>query len=143
MMNVTVTWQGQMLFNGATASGHTVSMDAAPEGGGNNQGARPTELLLCGVGACSSMDVVETMAEKGQTLKSLKVEVRGDRPSDYPMPFTDLYLHYIAEGDIDPAIFAETLHDSLTLYCAAGLSLKASKHYTYEINGVQYPGGTE
>lgn len=140
MMNVTVTWQGQMLFDGTTASGHHVPMDAAIEGGGANQGPRPTELLLCGVGACSSMDVVETMAEKGQTLKSLKVEIRGERPSEYPMPFTDLYLHYIAEGDIDPAIFAETLHDSFTLYCAAGLSLKAEKHYTFEINGVQYPG---
>ena len=55
-------------------------------------------------------------------------------------PFTDLYLHYIAEGDIDPEIFAQTLHESFTLYCAAGLSLSAAKHYTYEINGVQYPG---
>ena len=140
MMNVTVTRQGQMLFNGATAYGHDVLMDAAVEGGGANQGPRPTELLLCGVGACSSMDVVETMVEKGQTLKSLKVEIRGERPSEYPMPFTDLYLHYIAEGEIDPAVFAETLHDSFTLYCAAGLSLKAEKHYTFEINGVQYPG---
>ena len=58
MMNVTVTWQGQMLFDGTTASGHHVPMDAAIEGGGANQGPRPTELLLCGVGACSSMDVV-------------------------------------------------------------------------------------
>lgn len=140
MMNVSVTWdgQGQMSFNAQTASGHAVTMDAAVEGGGHNKGPRPTELLLCGVGACSSMDIVETMQEQNQNLKSLKVEVRGDRPTEYPMPFTDLYLHYIAEGDLDADIFAQTLKDSFSLYCAAGLSLSATKHYTFEINGVQY-----
>lgn len=139
-MNVTVQWQDKMTFKSTTASGHQVIMDAAADGGGDNNGPRPTELLLCGVGACSSMDIVETMAEKNQKLTSLSVEVKGDRPSEYPMPFTDIYLHYIAQGDIDPEIFAQTLHDSFTLYCGAGLSLKAEKHYTYEINGVQYPG---
>lgn len=138
MMNVTVKWQDNMTFNAQTASGHQVIMDAAQEAGGNNNGARPTELLLCGVGACSSMDIIEIMAEKNQKLTSLKVEVRGDRPSEYPMPFTDLYLHYIAEGDIDPEIFAQALKDSFSLYCAAGLSLSANKHYTFEINGVSY-----
>ena len=71
MMNVTVKWQDNMTFNAQTASGHQVIMDAAQEAGGNNNGARPTELLLCGVGACSSMDIVEIMAEKNQKLTSL------------------------------------------------------------------------
>lgn len=137
-MNVSVTWQSKMAFDALTESGHHVPMDAAPAGGGENAAPRPTELLLCGVGACSSMDIVETMAEENQRLTSLRVEVRGERPEQYPMGFTHLYLHYIAQGDLDPAIFAKALDESMTLYCAAGLSLKAEKSYTYEINGVQY-----
>lgn len=136
-MNVTVTWEQRMTFSADTGSGHTVKMDAASPAG-DNCAPRPTELLLCGVGACSSMDVVETMAERGQRLDSLKVEVRGERPNEYPMGFTDLYLHYIATGDIDQAIFKATLQESMNLYCAAALSLKAAKHVTYEINGAQY-----
>ena len=112
-------------------------MDAGKPAG-DNCAPRPTELLLCGVGACSSMDVVETKADRGQKLDSLKVEVRGDRPAEYPMPFTDLHLHYIAEGDIDPAIFKACLQESMNLYCAAVLSLKAAKHVTYELNDIVY-----
>jgi uncharacterized OsmC-like protein len=84
------------------------------------------------------MDIVETMKERGQNLKSLKVEVRGERPSEYPMPFTDLYLHYIVEGDIDPALMKACLQESMNLYCAAALSLKAMKHVTFELNGDTY-----
>ena len=102
-MKVSVNWNERMTFVANTESGHSVTMDAA-QPAGDNCGPRPTELLLCGVGACSSMDIVETMKERGQNLKSLKVEVRGERPTEYPMPFTDLYLHYIVEGDIDPAL---------------------------------------
>ena len=138
-MEVSVKWEKKMSFVAQTESGHAVKMDApAGDGGGDNSGPRPTEVLLCGVGACSSMDLVEIMKETDQNLTALTVEVRGERPSEYPMYFTDLYLHYSAQGDIDPAIFAKALAESMDLYCAAGLSLRAAKHYTYEINGVQY-----
>lgn len=133
-MKVSVNWEQNMAFEATTESGHKVPMDGPKA----NTAPRPTELLLCGVGACSSMDVVETMAERGQKLESLKVEVRGDRPSDYPMPFTDLHLHYIATGDIDPAIFRACLQESMNLYCAAALSLTAKKHVTYELNDIVY-----
>jgi len=134
-MNVTVNWNNRMTFDATTASGHNVVMDAAAPAGDNN-GPRPTELLLCGVGACSSMDVVETMTELGLHLDSLKVEVRGERPSEYPMAFTDLYLTYIAEGkDIDAATLKTCLLQSMNLYCAAALSLKATKHVSFVLNG--------
>ena len=133
-MKVSVNWEEKMAFESVTESGHSVKMDG-PKG---NTAPRPTELLLCGVGACSSMDVVETMAERGQQLKSLTVEVRGDRATDYPMPFTDLHLHYIAKGDIDPAIFRACLQESMNLYCAAALSMTAKKHVTYELNDIVY-----
>ena len=133
-MKVSVNWEQKMAFEAATESGHKVKMDGPKD----NSAPRPTELLLCGFGACSSMDVVETMAERGQKLDSLKVEVRGDRAADYPMPFTELHLHYIAKGDIDPAIFRACLQESMNLYCAAALSMTAKKHVTYELNDIVY-----
>jgi uncharacterized OsmC-like protein len=54
------------------------------------------------------------------------------------MPFTDLHLHYIAKGDIDPAIFRACLQESMNLYCAAALSMTAKKHVTYELNDIVY-----
>ena len=50
----------------------------------------------------------------------------------------DKFLHYIVEGNIDPAILKACLQESMHLYCAAALSLKAMKHVTYELNGITY-----
>lgn len=137
-MNVSVNWDSRMTFEANTDSGHSVVIDAGAPAG-DNKGPRPTELLLCGVGACSSMDVVETMQELGLHLDSLKVEVRGERPSVYPMGFTDIYLNYIVEGsDIDEATLQTCLLQSINLYCAAGLSLKATKHVSFVLNGVSH-----
>src|SRR5690625_6773494 len=51
-MQATVQWNDQngMLFVASTGSGHVVTMDGAPEGGGHNRAARPMELLLAGTG---------------------------------------------------------------------------------------------
>ena len=136
-MNVTVNWDKRMTFEVQTGSGHKLVMDT-PQPTGDDNGPRPPELLLSGVGACSCMDVVETMEERGQKLESLKCEVRGDRPKEYPMGITDLHLHYIAKGDIDPAIFKACLQESMNLYCGCALSMKAAKHVTYELNDIVY-----
>ena len=40
-------------FNATTQSGHTVTIDGALEGGGQNKGPRPMEMLLVGLGGCT------------------------------------------------------------------------------------------
>ena len=42
-----------MTFVAESGSGHAVVVDAAPDVGGRNLGARPMELVLMGTGACS------------------------------------------------------------------------------------------
>lgn len=49
-MTTQVKWQGGLSFEGTTESGHSILMDAAPEVGGENKGARPMELVLLGLG---------------------------------------------------------------------------------------------
>ena len=55
-MQATVKWGGDALFVGESGSGHRVVMDGPPDHGGKNQGARPMEMLLLGLGGCSSFD---------------------------------------------------------------------------------------
>lgn len=47
-----------MAFSGSTPSGHVIKMDAAKEVGGQNSGARPTELLLHSLAGCTGIDIV-------------------------------------------------------------------------------------
>ena len=57
-MKARVKWLDNMSFVGESGSGHSVVMDGAPEFGGRNLGMRPMEMLLLGLGGCSSFDVV-------------------------------------------------------------------------------------
>ena len=57
-MKVRVKWVEDVCFMGETESSHAVIMDGSPEIGGRNLGMRPMEMLLVGMGGCSSIDVV-------------------------------------------------------------------------------------
>ena len=49
-MKATVTFQEGSTFEGVAGSGHRVTMDVAPEGGGRNLGLRPMEMVRLGLG---------------------------------------------------------------------------------------------
>ncbi len=68
-MECTVTWTGaagtrsHMGFVAETGSGHTLTMDGAPdaakpENGGADLAPRPMETVLAGTGGCTAYDVV-------------------------------------------------------------------------------------
>jgi len=57
-MKARVKWVEQVSFLGETESGHAVLMDGAPAAGGRNLGPRPMEMLLLGMGGCTSFDVI-------------------------------------------------------------------------------------
>ena len=59
-MDCTVSWTGPdgMAFLAETGSGHLVTMDGAPDGGGRNLAPRPMEMVLLGTGGCTAYDVV-------------------------------------------------------------------------------------
>ena len=44
-MEASVVWQGGMEFQGSADSGHTITLDAAPDVGGQDHGLRPMELM--------------------------------------------------------------------------------------------------
>ena len=60
-MRATIKWVDNVMFVGQSGSGHSVVIDGPPEAGGNNAGVRPMELVLMGLGACTSFDVVSIL----------------------------------------------------------------------------------
>ena len=63
-MKTRITWQGNVSFLAESGSGHSVLMDGAPEAGGQNLGPRPMEMLLMGLGGCTTFDVVLILKKK-------------------------------------------------------------------------------
>jgi putative redox protein len=73
-MECTINWLPThgMAFSAETGSGHLLTMDGAPDGGGRNLAPRPMETLLAGAGGCTAYDVV-------LILKRGRHDVRGCR----------------------------------------------------------------
>ena len=136
-MELTIDWKGNMAFSGVTPSGHEMIMDAAEEVGGQNSGARPTELLLHAVAGCTGMDIISILKKMRLDHTSLQIVVKSERAEDHPKRFTDIHIHYAFEGDLPEDKVIRAIQLSKDRYCSVSHSLNATITVGYSINGVE------
>lgn len=133
-MRIEVGWVEGMEFRAETESGHTLTMDVSQERGGNDLGARPTELLLSAVGGCTGIDIVSILQKMQQPVEGLKIEISGERAEDHPRRFTHIKLHYIVSGKgLAEDRVARAVQLSNEKYCSVSHSLNAEMEYSFEI----------
>ncbi|MDR6226914.1 OsmC family protein [Desmospora profundinema] len=137
-MKTKLSWEGKMRFEAKTPSGHTVTLDAAPEVGGEDRGARPTELLLSATGACSGIDIVEILRKMRLTVEDFDMEISGERAEDHPRRFTRVHIHYKLTGDLPEEKVRRAVELSRDKYCSVSQSLNAEILTSFEINGNRY-----
>jgi putative redox protein len=126
-------------FVAESGSGHAVVMDASPDVGGRNLGARPMEMLLMGAGGCSAVDVVLILRKARQDLVDCIVEVDAERADEDPKVFTRIHLHYVVTGrGLNPAQVERAIKLSKEKYCSATLMLARTAEITsdFEIREV-------
>jgi putative redox protein len=112
--------------------GRSVDIDAAPAIGGGNKGMRPMQLMLASAGSCSSIDIISILKKQKQNLRDIVVEVNGEREKDKtPSLFTDINLHFILYGDLDPDKAKRAVDLSVMKYCSALKTLEKTAHITY------------
>ena len=124
-MQARVKWVEEALFMGQSGSGHTVLMDGPPEGGGRNLAARPMEMLLMGLGGCSTFDVVSILKKSRQAVESCEVEIRAERADEEPKVFTRIELHFIVKGrGLKDAAVKRAVELSAEKYCSASIMME-------------------
>jgi len=132
-MKANVTWQEGVSFLGQTGSGHSVLMDGAPEAGGKNQGPRPMEMMLLGLGGCTAFDVVHILRKGRLAITGCQVEMDAQRATEDPKVFTHIHLHFIVTGkDLDPRQVERAIQLSAEKYCSASMMLKATVNITHD-----------
>lgn len=136
-MELTIKWNDKMAFSGTTPSGHEIKMDAAAEIGGENTGARPTELLLNAVAGCTGIDMISILQKMRLDPKSFHMDVKGERADDHPKRFTDIHIHYALEGDLPEEKVVRAIQLSKDKYCSVSHSLNTNLTASYSINGVK------
>ena len=137
-MKSKVKWLDNMTFVGESASGHSVVMDGPPEFGGQNLGIRPMEMLILGLGGCSSFDVVLILKKARQQIQHCEVEMDYERADKDPKVYTRIHMHFIVTGkNLDEKRVAKAISLSAEKYCSASVMLGKTAEIThdFEIRG--------
>ena len=109
-----------MTFVAESGSGHAIVLDASPDVGGRNLGARPMELVLMGTGACSAIDVVHILRKARQDVAGCVVELDADRAPEDPKVFTRIHFHFVVTGrGLASAQVERAIKLSKEKYCSA------------------------
>jgi putative redox protein len=128
-MECTINWQpaSGMAFVAETGSGHLLTMDGAPDGGGRNLAPRPMETVLAGTGGCSAYDVVLILQRGRHDVRGCQVQLKADRAESEPKVFTRIHMHYVVSGRALPeAAVARAVALSHERYCSASIMLASS-----------------
>jgi len=136
-MQATVQWNDQngMLFVASTGSGHVVTMDGAPEGGGHNRAARPMELLLAGTGGCAAYDVVLILKRGRHAVEDCKVSLQAERAESDPKVFTRIQFDFVIRGkNLSEQAVERAVKLSHDKYCSASAILGKTADISYTVS---------
>lgn len=132
-MQCTIHWvpDSGMGFVAETGSGHLLTMDGAPDGGGRNLAPRPMETVLAGSGACSAYDVVLILKRGRHDVRGCRVAVDAERAPTDPKVFTRIRLHFTVRGrGLPPAAVERAIALSHEKYCSASAMLGKTAEIT-------------
>lgn len=137
-MEVRVKWVDGMMFLGESESGHAIVMDGPPEIGGNNMGIRPMEMLLLGMGGCTSIDVMQILQKGRQHITDCVAEISAERVDTIPKVFSKIHVHFVVTGkDLKETVVARAIKLSAEKYCSASIMLEKSVEITHDFELVE------
>ena len=137
-MEVNVKWVDRVSFIAETGSGHSVVMDGAPAAGGRNLAARPMEMVLAGLGGCSSFDVVEILKKASQQISSVEIALTAERAESEPAVFTRINGHFIVRGHrLDKSIVKRAVKASAEKHSSVSKMLEKTAEINYSVEVIE------
>ena len=132
-MEVQIKWVDGVMFVGETGSGHAVVMDGPPEHGGRNVGIRPMEMILLGLGGCSSFDVVQILQKGRHDVTSCVTKISAERVDSIPSVFSNIHLHFEVSGNnLKETAVERAVRLSAEKYCSAAIMLEKAVEITHD-----------
>ncbi|MEJ5999163.1 OsmC family protein [Paucibacter soli] len=139
-MECTINWMGQqgMAFVAETGSGHLLTMDGAPDGGGHNLAPRPMETVLAGTGGCTAYDVVLILKRGRHDVRGCQVKLSAERAAIEPKVFTKIHMHFVVQGrGLNQAVVERAVALSHEKYCSASIMLGKTAEMTTSVELVE------
>ena len=131
-MKATIELQQNVCFKGTAGSGNSIMMDGPPDHGGENNGPRPMEMLLLGMGGCASFDVVHILRKRRLEVSDCVCEIEAERAAEEPKVFTKIHLNFKVSGEgVTEKAVARAVELSAEKYCSASIMLGKTAEVTH------------
>jgi putative redox protein len=131
-MKARVKWIEKRSFLGHSGSGHGVLMSASA--GEESLGPSPMEMVLLGLGGCSSFDVVNILEKMREPIEDCTATLEAERADDAPRVFTRIHLRFVVTGrGLDPEKVERAVTMSAEKYCSVSVMLAKTAEITHEI----------
>lgn len=137
-MKSRIRWVEGVKFLGESGSGHAVVMDGAAEAGGTNLGPRPMEMLLLGLGGCTSFDVITILKKMRQDVSDCAADLDATRADSDPKVFTRIHVAFTVTGrGLSREKVERAVQLSAEKYCSASLMLGKTAEITHSVEIVE------
>ncbi len=131
-MEANVKWIQDMQLMGISETGHGLLMDGDRDG----VAPSPMEVVLMGMGACSSIDVVDILKTGRQAIVGCEVKLTTERAEEAPRVFKKIHAHFIVTGqDLNDKKVKRAVDLSMEKYCSVAKMLEKAAEITssYEV----------
>jgi putative redox protein len=127
-----VHYGGNDFFIGISPGGHALVMETNSE---RASAATPIELLLVALGGCMGSDVIDILRKKRERVTDYRVELRGERRTDFPRSFQKIQMHHVITGSVSEASAKQAIELSDAKYCSVVATLRPTAEVlvTFEV----------
>lgn len=137
-MKAEVKWLGGRAFEGTPGSGHSVIMDSSPDFGGEDRGIRPMEMMMLGMGGCTSIDVMNILEKSRQDVTGCVAEISAERAETEPKVFVRMHVHFKVTGrNLEPKRIERAIQLSAEKYCSASIMLGKTAEITHDFEIIE------
>ncbi|MFB6343313.1 OsmC family protein [Saccharicrinis sp. FJH2] len=114
---INLSWDEGMAFS-TDLDGHKLTLDASPEVGGQDKGARPKKLMLVSLAGCTGMDVVSILNKMRVQYDGLNIKVEGELTEEHPKYYKSMKVTYEFKGkDLPMDKLEKAVNLSAEKYC--------------------------
>lgn len=123
-------------FEAKNENKKTINIDASPNIGGNDNGFRPMELLLAGLGGCSGIDVLHILKKQKIELDEFSIKIEATRKDEQPSIFETIKVLFEVKGNVEETKLKRAIDLSMEKYCSVTkiLEKSATIDYSYKLN---------
>ena len=112
-------------FSAEGPSGIPLEIDGPPDIGGKNRGMRPMELMLMGIGGCTTVDVVHILRKSRCSIQECRTTVTAEREDADPKVFRQIHIHFELTGEnLTDSKVGRAVELSAEKYCSASILMR-------------------